>query len=184
VASATRTPRTWAVLPVALIWGALSGLGLDLLTVFVAAHGPEGPGWSLKGNGALIIPFGFGPSLLAGDWTARVLRAHGRLHPERARAAVFAAGVVLVLVDLPVITLFRGQALAIMNTLVTWAVFTLPVLAPLVAWMSVKSRSGRRVGWHFTAAAIYTVALAVSFYSFSYGGELLMGDVIHRAAGE
>ena len=33
--------------------------------------------WSFRGNGALVVPFGVGPAMLAGGWTALVL--HGRI---------------------------------------------------------------------------------------------------------
>lgn len=39
-----------------------------------------GNGWSLSGNGVLIIPFGVGPAIVAGGWSAIILRsrAHRR----------------------------------------------------------------------------------------------------------
>lgn len=40
----------------------------------------SGEGWSLSGNGALIIPFGLGPALVAGGWAAIILRM--RDHPR------------------------------------------------------------------------------------------------------
>jgi hypothetical protein len=56
----------------------LVGVALDVLTWLLARSGPEGGGgapWSLRGNGALIVPFGLGPALLAGVWSALVLHA-------------------------------------------------------------------------------------------------------------
>src|SRR5207253_11449439 len=39
-----------------------------------------GNGWSLSGNGALIVPFGIGPVVVAGGWAATILRMRG--HPR------------------------------------------------------------------------------------------------------
>jgi hypothetical protein len=58
--------------------GPLAGVGLDLLTFAVPRYGPQGgdaAAWSFRGTGALIVPFGLGPAVLAGAWTALVLRA-------------------------------------------------------------------------------------------------------------
>jgi hypothetical protein len=59
--------------------GLLAGIVLDVLTFLVARYGPSGSdgiAWSFRGNGALIVPLGLGPAVLAGGWSALVL--HGR----------------------------------------------------------------------------------------------------------
>jgi hypothetical protein len=59
--------------------GLAAGIVLELLTFALARYGPSGSdaiAWSFRGNGALIVPFGLGPAVLAGGWTALVL--HGR----------------------------------------------------------------------------------------------------------
>jgi hypothetical protein len=57
-----------------------TGLILSLLTSLLASQGPAGDSWSLRGNGALIVPFGLGPALIAAGWTAIV--AHFRAQPR------------------------------------------------------------------------------------------------------
>src|SRR5207247_3930389 len=62
-----------------------------------------GDGWALAGNAALIIPFGLGPAVVAGGWTAVILRM--RRHPRWLQLG-FASGLIaLVLVLGSVISL-------------------------------------------------------------------------------
>jgi len=60
--------------------GLVAGLGLWILTIAVSRGRLSGDGWSLSGNGALIVPFGIGPALVAGGWAATILRM--RSHPR------------------------------------------------------------------------------------------------------
>jgi len=60
--------------------GALAGVVLWILTIVVSHWGLSGNGWALSGNGALIIPFGIGPAVIAGGWAAIILRMRG--HPR------------------------------------------------------------------------------------------------------
>ena len=60
--------------------GLLSGLLLWILTTILSRSHLSGNGWSLSGNGALIIPFGLGPTIVAAGWAAVVLRM--RAHPR------------------------------------------------------------------------------------------------------
>jgi hypothetical protein len=60
--------------------GALGGVALWILTTAVSRSHISGNGWSLSGNGALIIPFGLGPAVVAGGWAAIILRMRG--HPR------------------------------------------------------------------------------------------------------
>ena len=88
---------------VALV-GALAGVALWLLTTLLSRSTISGNGWSLAGNGALIIPFGLGPAIVAAGWTAIILRMRG--HPRWLQfglaggmiAVVLVAGAVLSLV--------------------------------------------------------------------------------------
>ena len=84
--------------------GALAGVALWLLTTLLSRSTISGNGWSLAGNGALIIPFGLGPAIVAAGWTAIILRMRG--HPRWLQfglaggliAVVLVAGAVLSLV--------------------------------------------------------------------------------------
>jgi len=71
--------------------GALAGIGLWVLTTIVSRSHLSGNGWSLSGNGVLIIPFGLGPAVIAGGWAAIILRMRG--HPRWLRLGI-ASGLV------------------------------------------------------------------------------------------
>src|SRR5260370_249692 len=60
--------------------GAAAGVLLWVLTIALGRAQLAGNGWSLSGNGALIIPFGIGPAVVAGGWAAIILRMRG--HPR------------------------------------------------------------------------------------------------------
>ena len=60
--------------------GAVAGLALWALTAFASRSHLSGNGWSLSGNGALIVPFGLGPAIVAGGWAMVILRM--RAHPR------------------------------------------------------------------------------------------------------
>src|ERR1700738_4945136 len=66
--------------------GALAGILLWLLTYVLTRSRISGDGWSLSGNGALIIPFGVGPAVVAGGWAAIILRMRG--HPRWLRLGI------------------------------------------------------------------------------------------------
>jgi len=89
-------PQDWQfAVRIALI-GLGCGVALWLLTTLLSRSTISGNGWSLAGNGALIIPFGLGPAVVAGGWTAIILRMRG--HPRWLQLG-FASGLIaLVLV--------------------------------------------------------------------------------------
>jgi hypothetical protein len=60
--------------------GAIAGVLLWILTIVLSRTRLSGNGWALSGNGALIIPFGIGPAVVAGGWAAIILRMRG--HPR------------------------------------------------------------------------------------------------------
>jgi hypothetical protein len=60
--------------------GVIAGVLLWILTIALSRSQLSGNGWSLSGNGALIIPFGLGPAAVAGGWAAIILRMRG--HPR------------------------------------------------------------------------------------------------------
>src|SRR2546430_12285829 len=58
--------------------GVIAGvLLLWIVTIVLSNSSLSGNGWSLSGNSALIIPFGIGPAVVAGGWTAIILRMRG-----------------------------------------------------------------------------------------------------------
>src|ERR1700737_299135 len=62
------------------IAGVVAGIALWILAAVLSRVQISGNGWSLSGNGALIIPFGLGPAVVAGGWAAIILRMRG--HPR------------------------------------------------------------------------------------------------------
>jgi len=75
----TRLKDPWFAGLIALI-GLVAGPCLWVLTIAVSRGHFSGDGWSLSGNGALIVPFGTGPALVAGGWAGIILRMRG--HPR------------------------------------------------------------------------------------------------------
>ena len=59
------------------ILGVVAGVLLWILTLVLSRSNVSGNGWALSGNGALIIPFGLGPAVVAGGWAAIILRMRG-----------------------------------------------------------------------------------------------------------
>jgi hypothetical protein len=124
--------------PIAFGTGLLAGIVLDVLTFLVARYGPSGSdgiAWSFRGNGALIVPFGLGPAVLAGGWTALVL--HGRPGVRWLRWGI-AAGLVGsgIFVANGVVTMsgtFVGMSAANVLTLANWVCMVVaPALAVIV----------------------------------------------------
>jgi hypothetical protein len=68
-----------------LLLGLIAGALLGLATLGLSTTDIGGPGWSLRGNGALIVEFAGGPALLAGGW---VLLARDRIGPALIAAAL------------------------------------------------------------------------------------------------
>jgi len=118
--------------------GLVAGVLLDVLTFGVARYGPSGSdgiAWSFRGNGALIVPFGLGPALLAAGWTALVL--HGRPGVRWLRWGI-AAGLVGVGIFLAngVVSMSGtavGMSVANVLTLANWVwMLVAPALAVIV----------------------------------------------------
>ena len=86
--------QDWRFAARAALIGVGCGIGIWLLTTLLSRTTISGNGWSLSGNGALIIPFGLGPAIVAAGWTAIILRMRG--HPRWLQFAL-ASGVIAVI---------------------------------------------------------------------------------------
>ena len=97
-------------LAIVVLLGILAGVVLWLLTYVVSRTHISGNGWSLSGNGALIIPFGLGPAIVAGGWAAIILRMRG--HPRWLQLGIgsFLVGLVLVAASLLSLIAFGPDA--------------------------------------------------------------------------
>jgi hypothetical protein len=139
--------------PRRFVWLALAalatGITLAALTWWLARSGPEASGggpWSLRGNGAIIVPLGIGPALLAGTWTAVALHARGAQRWLRLGAAAGVIGLALVMGGL--LALVGWGRSTIGQIAANWlflSVFGWMVVAPLLA--AVVRTGRRRAGW-------------------------------------
>jgi hypothetical protein len=86
-----------------VVTGVVAGIGLWILTMVLSRSHLSGNGWSLAGNGALIVPFGLGPAIVAGGWAAIVLRMRG--HPRWLQLGVASGLIGLLLVALTLLSL-------------------------------------------------------------------------------
>src|SRR6202140_1066727 len=104
----TRLKDPWFTGLIALT-GLVAGLCLWVLTIAVTRSHLSGNGWSLSGNGALIIPFGIGPALVAGGWAGIILRM--RDHPRWLRLGIGSAliGLALAAASLLSLVVFGPQ---------------------------------------------------------------------------
>ena len=151
-----------------LVSAVAAGVALDVLTFLVARYGPQGgtgDSWSLRGNGALLVPFGVGPAVLAGAWSALVLHARGVPHWLRKgglfglMGAAFAGASVLVLIEFG----SAGPGLSELLVVPTWLwVGAAPLLA---AALSPVHRGPGAQQWplYGLAAVLFPITLATAF---------------------
>jgi hypothetical protein len=162
-------PR-WTLFVWLALGAVLVGAALNLLTWYVARSGPEGSGgapWSLRGNGALIVPLGLGPAVLAGIWTALVLHARGARRWRALGTGATLAGAGVEIGGVLVLAAFGNTSAGQMAA--NWlsvSVFPWMLLAPLLAAVVPVSRQPRGgLGWagHLAAGCLVTVLLVVGF---------------------
>jgi hypothetical protein len=135
----------------------LAGVGLRAFTELVAQSNISGPGWSFRGNGALVVPFAGGPTLLAAGWAMLTLlwRGDGRWAWGGLTAGILVmpvsllGGIVPVITgpDAPLATMLLGLAVALLSLagglllatrfarLGWWGVLSGAALALLGAWV-------------------------------------------------
>jgi hypothetical protein len=81
--------RGYLLVAATAIGGLIAGAGIMLIANQLSAVGPLGDGWSFRGDGSLVIPFGLRPVVIATGWTLLVL--HDRSHPRWVVFAIVAA---------------------------------------------------------------------------------------------
>jgi len=144
----------------ALVIGLLAGGLLDVVTFLVARYGPESGHWSFRGNGALAVPFGLGPVMLAAAWAALVWRYRGFQTWLRRGLWTVAGGIAIFI--LLVIFVF------VANTDLTLLLIATIVIVPVFAGFQ-RSREAlvRRGGLaeHIGAGVAFPLALALGFYA-------------------
>ena len=160
------------LLGVALGAGLLAGVTLNLLTFLVARYGPsgsDGAPWSLRGNGALVVPFGLGPALLAGAWTALVLHYRSAARWLTWGVGAGLVGAAFVLAGVAALILFgsAGPSVSMSMSLITLAWMC---LAPVVAGaLRVGGRPAERTPAalvaHSMAGVMFPVALVAGLFA-------------------
>ena len=143
-----------------MVCGVVAGVLLDIATFLTSRYGPQFGHWSFRGNGALAVPFGLGPAILAGAWVALVLRYRGFPNwLQRGLATLLIGAAFLVL---SVIFLFLTD-IDLMLLIVGWMVAA-PVIAAFVRAPARESRVGLLAG-HVGAGVGFAVALVIAFYA-------------------
>jgi hypothetical protein len=146
--------------------GLATGVVLGLVTSLLTASGPSGHGWSLRGNGALIVPFGLAPALVAAGWAAIV--AHLRSLPQWPVLGALAGLVGLGLVILSFVALVvgspSGDAVSAVATLLVplWTIAAPLIVSLLPARGAPRDPGG--AGVHVLAALVLLGAMAAGFY--------------------
>ncbi len=151
--------RTVVLIGLAAVFGLLAGVLLDVATFLVARYGPQAGHWSFRGNGALAVPFGLGPAILAGAWVALVLRYRGFRNWLQAGLATLFLGMGFLV--LSVIVLFVTD-LDLMLLIVGWMLVA-PVIAGVVRAPDQQARMGPLAG-HLGAGVAFAVTLVVAFF--------------------
>jgi hypothetical protein len=152
---------------IVVVSGLALGVAVELLTVVVARYGPSGGDglpWSFRGNGALVVPFGVGPAVLAAAWTALVLRARGAPRWLGGGAIVGLIGCGLVGSSILLLVVFGSAAQRLSDLLVypTWIwMASAPVLAMLVPVRGTSAPRKKTV--HILAGALFAVVLPTAF---------------------
>src|ERR1700730_12627488 len=157
--------------PLSLIgWAAIVGLAagvlLDVATFLVARYCPQADSWSFRGNGALAVPFGLGPAILAGAWVALVLRFRGFARWRELGLGAALIGFVFLLVSVLLLALFNSAAIGVSSAM-TFVILGWVVVAPMIAALipaSTPRPQPSELSSHLGAAAILTVVLVFAFY--------------------
>ena len=149
----------------AAVIGIVAGVFLDVATFLVARYGPEADSFSYRGNGALAVPFGLGPAILAGAWVALVLRYRGFARWKEIGLAAGLVNIFLLLVSVLLLVLFDSAAFGV-STALTFAILVWMIIAPVVAAFVAappKRDEPRELPGHVGAGALLAVVLVLAF---------------------
>jgi hypothetical protein len=152
--------RTAVLIGAAAVVGLLAGVLLDVATFLVARYGPQAGHWSFRGNGALAVPFGLGPAILAGAWVALVLRYRGFRNWLQLGLATLLVGIGFLV--LSVIVLFVAD-LDLMLFIIGWMLVA-PALACVARAAAAQQARGGLAG-HIGAGVAFAAALVIAFYA-------------------
>jgi hypothetical protein len=147
---------------IAIAVGLALGIALDLLTFLVARYGLSGGDeapWSFRGNGALIVPFGLGPTVLAGVWTAVLLNGREGVRWLTWSLVVFGVGAAFML--LSVVATVSGNLTA--QSVSTFAVLVWPCVGPLLMMIAYGRQPPADALGRAIALVAFTVASLAGF---------------------
>jgi hypothetical protein len=150
----------------AVLVGLVAGALLDVAAFLVARYGPQADGWSFRGNGALAIPFGLGPALLAGFWAGLVFRYRGFARWALLGLAAALVGTTFLLISVLVLVLFNSAAMDVSSAM-SFFILGWMVVAPALAAVLPARTYGQRseqLPVHVGAGAILTVVFFVAFF--------------------
>jgi hypothetical protein len=153
------------VVAAAGVYAIVAGIGIDVLTFLVARYGPAADGWSLRGNGALVVPFGLGPALIAAGWSATVLHYREAARWILLAAAAGTIGFALALASVLVLALY-GSAVAAASYLAILLGLIWMLAAPVVAAVLPVSHlgGGRKEAPYGVALVLVLLLTPVSLF--------------------
>jgi hypothetical protein len=158
--------RATRLLGVALGTGLLAGVALDVLTYVLARYGPQGESWSFRGNGALVVPFGLGPAVVAGAWTALVLRSRGSARWRLLGIVAGLVGAAFVIASVAALILFGSAGQRASNRLSLFPLAWMVIAPVLAGALRVLGKPAPRLPLaHVAAGVVFPVALAAGFYA-------------------
>jgi hypothetical protein len=156
------TRNRWLSLGVLAVCGLAAGLLLAVLTAWVSAAGPSSPDgrYTLRGNGALIVPLGGWLVLVTAAWTALIMRWLGHARPLALGLAAGLLELALVLLEGLVVDLYV-PALRWLEPPLLEVAFALPVAAPVAAavWLRPRGAAQTDPGWTAAAMVLSPVSL-------------------------
>jgi hypothetical protein len=162
------------VLIVAVVVGGLfEGAALGLLTIVLSKSDMAGAGFSLRGNGALVVPFGLGPALLAGQLAMLVLHLRSHKRWWVYGVAVMVLGVAFALGSfLPAAVIARGQppderspVIAVQQLLTFLSLFWILVAPGLAAVVPSPADRSHSRGIHLAALGILPATLVGGLFA-------------------
>jgi hypothetical protein len=149
----------------ATLAGAIAGFLIMSLANVLSTSGPAGDGWSFRGNGALIVPFGLGPVVLAAGWTMFVL--HGRSHPRWIFLGTLAGLLELAILAIGIAALVVGGSAvgtavsAFAQPIQVLVMVAIPVVAAVI---QTSASVHTRPSWsHYLSALALPIGLLVGF---------------------
>lgn len=163
--------------------GAAAGIGLAVVTDALSRTDIGGAGWTLRGNGALVVPFSLVPALLAGGWVAL---ARWRVGDDRyglsggiaaagglAGGALISAGPVLAMAVFGPETLRGGEGVqaALLTT------YVLPVLLSFSGGL-VLAAALAGLTWPAAITSLFGFALAIVLVVLAPGAFFILGPLL------